>query len=352
MKFGITFVPDAGPETKPATTYYDDVLGLCETADRAGLDWVKMTEHYIHPYGGYCPDPLTFLSAVAMRTSRIRLMTGGVLPVFHHPVVLASRAAMVDVLSNGRLDLGFARGYLPYEHDMFGVPMAESHQRYEASVGAITRLLTEDKVDEDTPYFSYGNASLLPRPVQDPIPLWSAAVRSERSFVRLAELGHGLLATPMFKPVSEYRGHCELYRESYAGAGHATPSQVVTTIPMFVADTDAEAFETGDRLFQHYLDTWIDAANSWNGQQSDNFPGYADMGKRLGSYTAAQWREQGTMFAGSPQRVVDQIRRFHQESGGFDGLIAQIDFGAVAGPVMRRSVGLLIDEVLPQLTDL
>jgi len=123
-------------------------------------------------------------------------------------------------------------------------------------------------------------------------------------------------------------------------------------VPIFVAPTDQEAIEVGDRLFQHYLDTWIDAANSWNDKDSTSFPGYADMGKRLGSLTAAQWREQGSTFMGSPSRVAEQLRTFHEASGGFDGLIAQVDFGAAPGELMERSVRLFIDEVIGELSDL
>ncbi|MFD5335035.1 LLM class flavin-dependent oxidoreductase [Streptomyces hawaiiensis] len=70
-------LPDCRPERRSATAYYHDVLAISRLADSAGLDYVKMTEHYLGSYGGYCPSPLTFLAAVAAQTSRIRLMTGG-----------------------------------------------------------------------------------------------------------------------------------------------------------------------------------------------------------------------------------------------------------------------------------
>jgi alkanesulfonate monooxygenase SsuD/methylene tetrahydromethanopterin reductase-like flavin-dependent oxidoreductase (luciferase family) len=311
-----------------------------------------MTEHYLHPYGGYSPDPLVFLTAVAARTERIRLMTGGVLPVFHHPVMLASRAAMVDVLTGGRLDLGFARGYLPYEHETFGVSMADSHERYEAMVHAITRLLTEEKVTENTPFFAFEDATILPRPQQQPIPLYSAAVRAEKSFVRLAEQGHGLLATPMVKPLETYREQVEIYRGAFRPAGHHTTPQVVASLPIFVAEDDREAVETGDRLLEHYWKVWVDAADSWNAKTSDSFPTYAGMGERLRSLPISKWREMGSAWFGSPERVADQIRAFHEQSGGVDGIIAQVDFGAVPVELAERSLRLLIDEVLPKVADL
>jgi alkanesulfonate monooxygenase SsuD/methylene tetrahydromethanopterin reductase-like flavin-dependent oxidoreductase (luciferase family) len=137
VKHGISLLPDCRPDRRSAADYYDDVLALSRAADEYGLDYVKMTEHYLGDYGGYCPSPLTFLAAVAAQTRRIRLMTGCVLPAFHHPVQLAAHAAMVDVISHGRLDIGFARAWLPYEFEALGVPLDTSRARYEATIRAV-----------------------------------------------------------------------------------------------------------------------------------------------------------------------------------------------------------------------
>src|SRR6202022_839988 len=102
MRQGLSFLPDATSATKSPADYYADAFTLCVKADEAGLDFIKMTEHYLHPYGGYVPSPIAFLSAVASRTKNIRLLTGGVLPVFHHPVQLAAEANMLDAISGGR----------------------------------------------------------------------------------------------------------------------------------------------------------------------------------------------------------------------------------------------------------
>ena len=97
-------------------------------------------EHYLYDWGGACPNPCVFLAAAAAITTRIRLTTGAVLPAFRHPVQLASELAMLDQLSGGRLDVGFARGFLPGEFELFGVPMGESRQRFEAGL-AVALLL-------------------------------------------------------------------------------------------------------------------------------------------------------------------------------------------------------------------
>jgi alkanesulfonate monooxygenase SsuD/methylene tetrahydromethanopterin reductase-like flavin-dependent oxidoreductase (luciferase family) len=180
---GISFLPDGSPSTKEPQDYFRDALHLSELADRSGFRYVKMTEHYLKAYGGYCPSPLTFLAAVAARTSRVRLMTGGILPSFHHPVQTASECAMVDAISGGRLDVGFARAYLPYEFECFGLALDESRARFDASVELILRLWTEEGVSVSNSFGTLHDASILPRPTQVPHPpVWVTAVRSRGSF--------------------------------------------------------------------------------------------------------------------------------------------------------------------------
>ena len=115
MQFGVQFLPDVRPEEKPAQTYFREALDLAEEADRLGYSHVRIVEHYFHHYGGYSPNPIVFLAAAAQRTRRARLVTGAVLPAFNHPLKLAGEIAMLDALSGGRLDVGFARAFLPHE---------------------------------------------------------------------------------------------------------------------------------------------------------------------------------------------------------------------------------------------
>ncbi len=153
-----------------------------------------MTEHYLHDYGGYCPSPLMFLSSVAAVTKRIRLMTGCILPAFHHPIQIASETALLDAISKGRLDVGFARAYLPYEFSAFGIDIETSRERYEQTIQSVKKLWTERNVTADTPFFRLKNVNCLPVPTQQPHPpIWGAAVNSRQSFAWLAEQGFQLL---------------------------------------------------------------------------------------------------------------------------------------------------------------
>jgi alkanesulfonate monooxygenase SsuD/methylene tetrahydromethanopterin reductase-like flavin-dependent oxidoreductase (luciferase family) len=354
VDFGISLLPDAGPERKPATTYYRDVLALSRIADQAGLGYVKMTEHYLHPYGGYCPAPLTFLAAVAAQTTRIRLLTGGVIPGYHHPIQLASQITMVDAISDGRLDVGFARGYLPYEYRAFGIPLDSSQDRFAASVAAMIRLWTQEDVTEDTPYFSFSHATILPRPTQSPHPpLWAAAVRTPRSFEWIGRMGLGLLLTPTLTAMSALREQMQMYRAAFAAAHWDTGlrPRVALSMPLYVAPTDAEAFRDGDALMAEYLRVWLDAADSWNTAWSKDYAAYTGMSSFLRGMSPTAWREAGSAVAGSVERVIDRIHEL-RELAEPDTVLWQVDFGGADREQAERNLRLFCGQVLPKVADL
>ncbi len=345
MRFGLSFLPDSEPGTKAPTDYYREVLDLCRLGDEAGLDYVKMTEHYLHPYGGYCPSPLTFLAAVAAQTRDIRLITGCTLPVFHHPVKLASYIAMVDAISHGRLEIGFARAYLPHEFETFGVPMDGSRARFEATIAAVDRLLTEVDVTEDTPYFAYRKATVLPRPTQSPRPpFWVAAVQTRASFQRIGELGHGLLITPTGREFDT--SLLDLYRDTFRAHHPGSRPRVMASMPLLVAETDQAAREIADPYLNRYLDVWASALESWDITVSTDYAQYTGLGSVVRTMTAKDVRATGTAVVGSPAHVVDTIGRFVERTGA-DGLLWQVDFGGMGGEPATRSVRLFLDEVRP-----
>jgi len=146
MEFGLNFFPDVGPEEKSAQDYWHDALALTALVDDLGFGHVRTVEHYFHRYGGYSPNPLLYLAAASQRSRKARLYTGALLPVFNHPIKLASEIAEVDALSGGRLEVGFARAFLPHEFRRMGRSMDESRARFDEGVAMVQRLLTEENV--------------------------------------------------------------------------------------------------------------------------------------------------------------------------------------------------------------
>ena len=193
MQAGIQFFPDIGPAEKSARDYWQEALQLVALCDRYGYSHVRTVEHYFHPYGGYSPNPVVFLAAAAQVTKRARLVTGAVLPAFNNPLKLAGELAMLDALCDGRLDIGFARAFLPHEFARFGVRLDESRARFDEGVEQVRLLLEQDSASHHGRFHSFDNVTSLPRPTQRPRPpFYVAALATRESFERAGAAGHGI----------------------------------------------------------------------------------------------------------------------------------------------------------------
>jgi alkanesulfonate monooxygenase SsuD/methylene tetrahydromethanopterin reductase-like flavin-dependent oxidoreductase (luciferase family) len=350
MQFGVQFFPDVRPEDKSAEAYFRDALDLAEEADRLGYSHVRIVEHYFHYYGGYSPNPIVFLAAAAQRTRRARLVTGAVLPAFNHPLKLAGEIAMLDAISGGRLDVGFARAYLPYEFASFGVSLDESKERFRETIRTVIRLWTEPSVTVETPFFAFRDAHSMPSPVQSPHPpVWGAAVRSAESFAWLGREGFNLLITGSLSSVAALSDSVAIYRKAFMerhGAAGKTPHAAVS-LPLFIAPTDAEAEAECDLYLQRYLDVWLGAASSWDNVSSRDYPGYTGMSWAIRSTSPAQLRAAGGAVAGSPDHVAAAITTL-RETLGVDQILWQIDFGAMPTELARQTLTRFIEDVAPR----
>ena len=220
MRFGLQFFPDVGPKEKPADRYWNECLDLVGLCDELGYTQVRTVEHYFEPYGGYSPAPHIFLAAAAQRSKRARLLTGAVLPVFNHPFKIAGEIGMVDAISNGRMDCGFGRAFLPHEFQRFERSMDESRARFEEGVELIRRLLEEENVTFEGRFHRCRNLTSLPRPTQKPRPpIWTAALGTEESVRKAGLNGFNLMLVPFAAPAM--RAVLAAYRDGWKQGGHS-----------------------------------------------------------------------------------------------------------------------------------
>src|SRR5713101_4612911 len=197
MKFGLNFFPSFRASDYSTAEYFAQCLRLAERADQLGFNSIKTVEHYFFDYGGHSPNPVVLLSAVAARTQRICPTTGAVIPAFNPPVKLAAELAVLDNISNGRLDVGFGRAFIPKEFEVFGVSMEESRARFEEGIDIVAKLWTEDRVSYQGKFHTLRDVHLMPRPVQQPHPpIWVAAITSRESFVWAGQRGYNLMIVP------------------------------------------------------------------------------------------------------------------------------------------------------------
>jgi natural product biosynthesis luciferase-like monooxygenase protein len=348
MKFGINFFPSFRASDCTTAEYYQQCITLAERADALGFNSVKTVEHSFYDYGGHSPNPCVFLSAIAARTQRIRLMTGAVIPAFHHPAHLAGDLSMLDNMSNGRLEAGFGRAFLPKEFEVFGVPMSESRARFEEAIGMICRLWTEDSVTAKGRFWQLDDVHLMPRPVQQPRPrVWIAAISSEESFTYAARNGFNIMIVPYAGKPGLLQDYVRMYRKLWADSGHgAGQEQVQMAQFCCVADSREQARAGYERIMKRYLETFADAVVSWEGKSSDQYPGYDKMVASILAMTPQSIIDNNAAFVGTPEDVIGQIERSIDAFGTIEPSM-QINFGGSKTEEALRTLDLFAQKVMP-----
>jgi natural product biosynthesis luciferase-like monooxygenase protein len=349
MQVGIQFFPDIGPDVRSARDYWQQALSLVALCDRYGFSHVRTVEHYFHPYGGYSPNPVVFLAAAAQVTKRARLVTGAVLPAFNNPLKLAGELAMLDALCDGRLDIGFARAFLPHEFARFGVKLDESRARFDEGMEQVRLLLEQEDVTCEGRFHSFANVTSMPRPTQKPRPpFYVAALATKESFQRAGAAGHGIMAIPMAGgAMAELIG---LYREAWLSAGHPGRGTVMLAFHMFCHQDQATAERIAREPLNRYLRSLVAAASDWMaGERSADYPGYDKIIAALSKDTFETQVEKCAAWVGTPQRILDTVATYRRQIGDFEIASVQVNFNDMAVADAQASMRLFGEEVLPLL---
>jgi alkanesulfonate monooxygenase SsuD/methylene tetrahydromethanopterin reductase-like flavin-dependent oxidoreductase (luciferase family) len=349
----LNFFPSCRPQYKSGEVYFREALDLCELADGLGYATVKIVEHYFRAYGGYSPSPLIFLAAAAQRTRHTRLVTGAVLPAFNHPLKLAAELAMVDCISGGRLDVGFARAFLPHEFEAFEVSMEDSRPRFEEGIAAITRLWTEERVTFEGRFHRFKDVSLLPRPVQKPHPpILVAAITTAESFSWAGEHGYGLMFVPYLSDFDDLAQKLDLYRRTYRAATNGKePPPPSMALHMYVAESTVSARREAKPYIEQYMTIFQESAAAWTGRQSGQYRGYELMQERLQALTYDRVLGEGRALIGDPASVLEQLHHLRPLFGPIQPEM-QVMFGDMDRTQAHRSVELFGRKVLPAVGDL
>jgi alkanesulfonate monooxygenase SsuD/methylene tetrahydromethanopterin reductase-like flavin-dependent oxidoreductase (luciferase family) len=349
MKFGVNFFPSFRPEDSTTAAYYEQCLRLAARADELGYHSIKTVEHSFYDYGGHSPNPCVFLSAVAVRTQKVRLITGAVIPAFHHPAHLGGDLAMLDNMSNGRLDAGFGRAFLPKEFEVYGVPMSESRARFEEAIFLIKRLWTEERVSHQGKFWNLEDVRLMPRVVQKPHPpVWIAAISTEESFVYAAKNGFNLMVVPYAGKPGQLQEFVKMYRRLFRESHPGKSEQIQVAQFGYVAEKRDDAMSGFRRICKRYLETFADAVQSWQGKSSDQYPGYDKMVASILATTPEKIIDQGGAFVGTPDDVADQVKRCREAFGGDIEPSMQINFGGSSDAEAFRTLELIASAVMPR----
>jgi alkanesulfonate monooxygenase SsuD/methylene tetrahydromethanopterin reductase-like flavin-dependent oxidoreductase (luciferase family) len=347
MQVGLQFFPSVTPAEKSAATYFDECLTLATEAESLGYTHARMVEHYFEPYGGYSPNPIVFLSAVAARTRTMRLVTGAVLPVFNNPLKLAGEIAMLDGISKGRLDVGFARAFLLHEFRRFGISPDESRARYEEGITQIELLLTQEHATHRGQFHSFENTTSLPRPTQSPRPkFFVAANQTEETFAFAGAEGHAVMAIPLGPRLGTL---LKVYRDAWRAAGHPGNGEVMVAFHMVAHEDGQRARDLAGPPFADYVRLMVAATSDWSSTQSKDYPNYAASAEQIKELNLDQQIANGAAWVGTPDDIKASIARITDMLGPFEHASLQVNFGMLPFDEAQRSMRLFAAEILPSL---
>ena len=253
MKFGIfneLQCPrpwDAGQEHR----LLHDVLEQIELADQLGIDAAWQVEHHFLEEYSHSSAPEVFLAAASQRTSNIRLGHGIVaaLPGYNHPARVAERIGTLDLLSNGRVELGTGETSSEMELGGFGIERARKRQMWEEAVPEIARMMTQEPYRGfEGDFFSMPSRNVVPKPMQQPHPpMWVACSRRE-TILMAADRGLGALSFSFINPdeakqwVDDYYAHFEASTDP---ASHVPNPNLAVVTGFMCCEDEQEALDKG-----------------------------------------------------------------------------------------------------------
>jgi alkanesulfonate monooxygenase SsuD/methylene tetrahydromethanopterin reductase-like flavin-dependent oxidoreductase (luciferase family) len=371
MQFGLLYEMEPGEpfSREREVQIFHETLGQVQLAEQLGWDRVWAVEH--HMLRGYSSGsaPEVLLGWLAGQTERIRLGHAVVhaAPQVNHFWRIAERAATLDVLSKGRLDLGTGRGFSPNELRAFGVDPSTTRPAQVEVVKMLQEVFLEETFTWQGEFYSFDEAwSVHPKPVQDPHPPLYMACTQPATWDIASDLGIGVLSFGDKDPVV-LREKISRYKERVQRAtpksGRIT-SHVAFAPNLYCAPTDEEALETAAEHQLYFSKVGLDYVKGWKGTTAKDYQFYQDIGEKLLDLTPLPESEtrglspaaaavkptvkNGIAAIGSP----DTIREFIQGyvDAGVDEMIFVVQFGQLADEDIQRSMKLA-SEVLSEFSD-
>jgi alkanesulfonate monooxygenase SsuD/methylene tetrahydromethanopterin reductase-like flavin-dependent oxidoreductase (luciferase family) len=331
MPFGwLTLAHSPSPDDDRAAIH-EQLAQACH-AESCGFDGVWLTEHNFTGESVYC-DPIPFASALAVRTSRIRIGFAVIQMGLRHPIRLATELAVIDNLSNGRLDVGVGRGSIfnEYEYVGFGLRSDDSRDRLAESLDLLRRAWVEEPLVHKGRFYDVSLPALRPRTVQRPHPpIWHSVV-SPPSFEAAGRQGLPIMTVRLGLPA--IRERLSLYRKGLSASGldQATQDRLVRQAGVwrhvYVGESRAEAEDQLAAALMHTRQHMNHARDTFNP------PDFRIDEAFLNPWTNSKVSdEEGVKFAlangaiyGTTKDVAEAIAEM--KAAGIGHVLAQMSFG-------------------------
>lgn len=324
--------PHRGAPAPSPRQRLQDLIEQAEVADQAGLDVFGLGEHHRDDFA--VSAAAVVLSAIAMRTSRIRLSSAVTVLSSADPVRVYEHYATLDNLSGGRAEMIVGRGSYVESFPLFGYDLSLYNDLFEE------RLELLDRIQKENPVTWQGmlrppleEAAIAPRALQEYIPTWVAVGGTPASAVRAAKFELPMALGILGGKLDGFKGMVDLYRRTGEERG-VDPAKLKVSVngPGFIAETTQQAQEFS---YPYYAQAMKENQHMKGRGQVLQFEAYR-------KHAA----DDGALFVGSPQQIVEKILRQHR-AYGHERYIMQLGYGNTPQRESLRAIELLATEVLP-----
>lgn len=331
--------------TRSEAQAYGDLLDEIALADGLSFRCAWLTEHHFTRHYSHLSKPELVLAAATQRTRRIRLGNAIIPLPFHHPIHVAERVATLDLLSQGRLDVGIGRGFSPREYAAFGAKMGESRALTEESLAILRASFGPGPVTFNGKHYQLDALDVLPRTVQTPHPpLWSASVSPE-SFEWVAKNGLGMLAGP-FKPWFMVKQDIKRFLGAWQGD---TPPRIGMTLAIVCLPDAKRAQQLAKPALTWFYRELFKTTEPVLERLYPSYEHFHELGKfrsllKLG-VDLNLLQTFGMAVVGNPEQCIEQLRGF--QAAGVTHLLCAPGAGAVSTDHVREIMQCVSEQVVP-----
>jgi alkanesulfonate monooxygenase SsuD/methylene tetrahydromethanopterin reductase-like flavin-dependent oxidoreductase (luciferase family) len=353
MNFGL-LMPFQNPPrwARPYPELYREYLAQIVQAEELGYDTIWLTEHHFDQ-DGWSPSLLPLAAGIATRTQRIRIGTFILILPFHHALRVAEDAATVDILSNGRLDLGVGKGYRVGEFVGFGISREERDAQLEEGIEVLRRAWTEERFSYEGRFFKIPEARVIPKPVQRPHPPLYQVCVSKDTIEATALRGLSMLNSLLYGSVEQLVEKRDTYVKACqkAGRSNAAIQSLLdswgVSRHIYVAPTDTQALEEAKEAELWYQEALrrFQIPDRIEDAHPSLQPGFRAIAERLSKITWDGLVAE-TLAFGSPETVAKKIEEMHRI--GVGQVMCWMNFGGLPQDKVRRSMELFAREVMPR----
>lgn len=305
IRFGIFPITEDWPDGADMVRVYNEIVAEAKLAEAAGFDSCLITEHH-QQADGYFPNPLMVSAGVARETTTLKVGTCVALAPLYNPIRLTEDAALVDVISGGRLILGLGASYVSEDLAAFGVDVKQRGALMEDTARFLKDAWTHDNLDFDGEVYHFKNMRVTPKPAQRPRPpVWMGAW-TPGGLRRAGRLGDAWV-TDVINTLPTLKSFGDIYRQSAEKAGNA-PSIAVLRECWVAPSTDQALEEYAENVmtshrFYYQAGGYSPLADPW----------IADLAS-VDEFTYDKVSAD-RFIVGSPEHCIAEIERWNEELG-------------------------------------